>query len=95
MDRSTYERMLRDIRAIHHALTGHELQVDDAALAAEGGACPPEDELLRRFSELRAEAHGIPEIALELWALEPSAHADLEPPRDAPPAQMERADAEE
>lgn len=67
MDRRTYERMLREIRAIHRALTGEELRDDDVRI--EPGAPPREEELTARFAQLVAEARSIPKVALELRAL--------------------------
>lgn len=71
MDRRIYERMILEIRAIHHAVTGEELRVDEAPREgdAEGASPATEEEIRRRFDELAATARSIPGVAFELWAL--------------------------
>lgn len=92
MERRTYERMMREIRAIHLALTGEELRDDDVR-AGESGAPPSEHELTARFAELATEARAIPSVALELWALglDDDAALDAPPP---PPSEQDGAPAQ-
>jgi HSP20 family molecular chaperone IbpA len=66
MERRAFERMEREVRAIHRALTGDEPRIEDLPSDAE---TPAEDELMRRFTELAIFARANPHVASELSAL--------------------------
>ncbi|AKF03594.1 hypothetical protein DB32_000743 [Sandaracinus amylolyticus] len=88
--------MTQEIRAIHRALTGEELRIDEAAPSERDA--PSEGELAARFAELAIAARSIPSIAFELWALGLDEEHARATPRRAERALADasaRADAEE